>query len=151
MSKRGRPFGTYKGAFPTRINGKRTPLYNKWMSMKARCYQASHPAFSYYQAKGIGVCERWLASFDDFCRDMGEPAPGLTLERVDNAKGYEPGNCKWGTWKEQANNREQGGVKNIRPGSLRQRCKAAGVPYMRAYQRVQRGWTVEDAITKPVE
>lgn len=52
------------------------------------------------------MCERWKV-FENFLADMGERPPGTTLERVDNNKGYEPGNCVWATPKAQAANRRR--------------------------------------------
>jgi hypothetical protein len=139
------PPGWHRSKNPA--TGRPTLLYRKWQSMKARCYQTSHPANAYYRAKGITVCHEWINDFQLFAADMGEPAPGLTLERIDNSKGYSPTNCRWATWKEQANNREQGGHKTIKPDSLRQVCFRAGLPYHRVYQRLRAGWSMRDALT----
>lgn len=73
--------------------------------MRNRCLNPNNRSFARYGGRGITVCERW-SDFANFLADMGErPHPKLSIERVDNEKGYEPGNCKWATAKEQANNR----------------------------------------------
>lgn len=78
--------------------------YVSWQHMKTRCSDPKHPSFHRYGGRGISVCERWL-SFENFLADMGERPAGRTLDRVDNDRGYEPGNCRWATPKEQVNNR----------------------------------------------
>lgn len=122
--------------------------YRKWDSMIGRCYRASHPAFKYYGAAGVTVCDRWRHDAGAFLADLGEPPVGRWLDRIDNAKGYEPGNCRWVTPKESAANRKP---RSQVPGSIRQLARAAGLPYQRVIQRVRRGWTLEHALTIPVQ
>lgn len=82
---------------------------------------------------------------------MGEPPEGLTLGRIDNDKGYEPSNCRWETWKEQAQNRRKGG-KPVDPNSLRQKAIAAGLPYSLVYQRIAFfNWDEQKALTTPAQ
>jgi hypothetical protein len=149
----GRPPGKFKGKFPTSLNGVRTKLYHKWCSMVARCTKPSHPAWKYYGGRNITVCDRWLggnAGFQHFAADMGEPPEGLTLERIDNTRGYEPSNCRWATWAEQARNRDRSG-KALDPTSLRQKAIAAGLPYAPVYLRIKRlGWTEDRALSTPI-
>lgn len=82
----------------------RSKAHRAWNDAIERCSRPSHPSYTHYGARGIVVCERWQA-FENFIADMGEPGPRMTLDRIDNSRGYEPGNCRWTTWKQQARNK----------------------------------------------
>ena len=83
--------------------GKVSPTYATWAGMVARCTNTNMPRFDDYGGRGITLCARWLY-FENFLEDMGERPDGMTLERENNDKGYEPGNCRWATPQEQARN-----------------------------------------------
>lgn len=85
--------------------GGRTGEYESYCSMKTRCLNHNSTSFKNYGGRGISICDRWLDSFENFLEDMRSRPVGLTLERIDNEKNYDPDNCKWGTDIEQANNR----------------------------------------------
>lgn len=82
-----------------------TPVYRAWKSMLNRCYNQAIHNYERYGGRGITVCERWH-KFENFLTDMGErPANNLSLDRIDNEKGYSKENCRWATAKQQAMNR----------------------------------------------
>ena len=82
----------------------KTPTYSAWCHMKARCLDEGSTDFPRWGGRGITVCQRWQDSFEAFYEDMGEKPKGKSIDRLDNSRGYEPGNCAWVTPKEQARN-----------------------------------------------
>lgn len=108
-----RSCGCLKGETTTARN-KATAKHGMWRSnefaiwgkMLSRCYLKASKSYPRYGGRGILVCDRWRTDFAAFFADMG-PRPSLdhSLERVDNNRGYEPGNVVWATRIEQQNNR----------------------------------------------
>lgn len=82
-----------------------TPEYNIWSCMKARCYREYNDHYYIYGARGITVCDEWKNSFITFYEDMGPRPEGMSLDRIDNDKGYSKENCRWATDAEQRANR----------------------------------------------
>lgn len=78
--------------------------YAAWVNMMSRCYTHSNKHFKDYGARGIQVQQSWHDP-SVFVADMGEPGEGQSLERIDNDKPYEHGNCAWATTAEQCRNR----------------------------------------------
>jgi hypothetical protein len=121
--------------------------------MVARCTQPANPAFEHYKQRGITVCDRWR-SFENFLADMGERPEGMTLDRVDNDKGYFLGNCRWATKQVQGNNR----ITNIHfvykdtRYTLAELARATGVAKETLRCRLVRpgGWDVAAAVETPV-
>lgn len=82
------------------------PLYMVWASMRDRCNNPNNRQFADYGGRGIKVCERW-ESYGAWLADMGPRPLGHSLDRRDNNKGYEPGNCRWATRREQQRNQRR--------------------------------------------
>lgn len=83
-----------------------TPEYRAWASMKTRCYNIKHSSYKYYGGRGIKVCDRWIKSFNDFYKDMGDkPSKQFSLDRINCEGDYSPSNCRWADWSTQNLNR----------------------------------------------
>ena len=82
----------------------RTKEYRIWDAMVRRCHNPNHHAFASYGGRGITVCDKWR-TFEGFFEDMGFKPAGMSLDRIDNDKGYSKENCRWATATDQARNR----------------------------------------------
>lgn len=81
-----------------------TKTYNIWQAMKARCSNPKSQYYYCYGGRGIKVCDKWVNSFEEFLKDMGECPKNYSIERLDISKNYEPSNCKWIPLVDQAHN-----------------------------------------------
>lgn len=132
-----------------------TRLYRIWSHIKRRCNDTKSEAYKYYGKRGITICNEWLdfTTFYKWAIDNGYK-DGLTIDRIDNNKGYSPDNCRWITRKKQANNRRsclyfdyQGKTQN-----LMEWCNELDLDYKLVNSRIKKlGWDFEKAINTPVE
>ena len=101
----------------TTHNMSRTRTYKTWISMRSRCNNPTDKFYESYGARGIAVCKEWNESFEAFYNDMGEQPEELSIDRIDNNKGYSRDNCRWATSETQQRNKSNskywfiGGVK----------------------------------------
>jgi hypothetical protein len=123
----------------------RGPEHNSWRSMLGRCYYKKTNGYERYGGRGITVCDKWRRSFEAFYLDMG-PRPGdeYSLERMDNTKGYYPGNMRWATKKEQSRNTRTNRVveHDGRSMCLADWADQLGLPYHLLRKRFYSGWSM---------
>ena len=132
---------------------KQTRFYKVWAQMKQRCNNPKHPRFKDYGGRGITICKRWDL-FSNFFIDMNESyKDNLTLDRINNSKGYSKNNCKWSTYREQNENRRDnkklsfnGLTMTITRWSEKLGIKKSTLD-MRFYKY---GWNIEKCLTTPV-
>lgn len=128
-------------------------LYHIYNHMIDRCTNHRNPSFPRYGGRGITVCNEWLNSFQDFANwaFSNGYSDDLTIDRIDNNKGYSPDNCRWATMKEQSNNREGNRYVTINgeTHTLMEWSEINHIKYMTIIMRISRGWTDEKAVSTP--
>ncbi len=125
---------------------------NIWRDMIRRCTDPRDSSYQRYGGRGIGVCDRWLQSFEAFVGDVGpRPSKAHSIERVDNNGNYEPSNVKWGTCFEQNRNRRDNRIITINgtPRTFSDWCSAYGIRKATVESRLRHGWTEQQAFTVP--
>lgn len=135
----------------TKHGGSASTEYRIWASMKARCINVRNKRFARYGGRGIAVHADWMNDFSKFLADMGcRPSPLHTIERIDNNRNYEPGNCRWATKKEQALNtsRNRRIVVGGREATLGEWAGVTAVKRETIARRLNAGWSPERAIAE---
>lgn len=132
-----------------------TRLYRSWTGMRSRCNDPNCPDYRNYGGRGITVCDEWneyFITFAEWAIDNGY-RDGLTIDRIDNDKGYCPGNCRWVDRLAQNNNRRDNRKLTLNgvTHNLSQWARITGLKENCIRERLRRGWSEEDALTKPVK
>ncbi len=130
---------------------KNTRLYHIWKLIKQRCNNKNNPAYKNYGGRGIAVCDEWrndFQAFYDWSMANGYD-DNLTIDRIDNNKGYSPDNCRWATVKQQAQNRRTTKKYTINNEThcLKDWCELLGLNYRTVHKRIyNHNWSIEKAL-----
>lgn len=140
-------------AAKTTHNEAGTRLYRIWTKMKGRCTNPNDPAYKRYGGCGRTLCEEWkhYERFRDWALANGY-ADNLSIDRINNEKGYSPDNCRWATPKQQANNTRKNRIIefNGETHTLSEWGEITKIKPITIAYRLNNGWDVESALTSPV-
>lgn len=129
------------------------PEYCAWIGMISRCHNPLDPRYRNYGGRGIAVCDQWRDSYEAFLAHVQRrPSSEYSIDRIDNDKGYEPGNVKWSTTREQNNNKRSNRLISFNNLTLTQAQWSAmlGIKVVTLSARLRRfHWSVADALTTP--
>lgn len=131
-------------------------IYRIWCGIKNRCLNTHLKVYPLYGGRGIKICDEWIGdngfqNFYDWAMANGYDDT-LTIDRVDNDKGYSPDNCRWVDMKIQSNNTRRNVCfeYNGETLTISQIARKYNMPYKLLYKRLHNfGWTVEEAVNKP--
>lgn len=149
--------GRQKTALRNYLNGthhlKKHPLYNIWSGIKNRCLCKTSKKYKDYGGRGITICKEWEKDFVSFYNWSIKNGykQGLTIDRIDNNKGYTPQNCRWVDYKIQSLNKRNT-VQFIWNGELLPLviiCDKENISCQLVRDRIRQGWNIEKAILTP--
>lgn len=126
--------------------------YKTWAGIKRRTTSYNEQNSKYYIGRGIKMCDRWLNSFENFLDDMGRaPSPKHSIDRINNNGDYTPDNCRWVTHREQmSNTRATKWIEfNGERHTQEEWGRLTGLGGLTILKRLKRGWSIEDALTRP--
>ena len=128
-----------------------TRLYRIWCGLKERTANDKNPAYKWYGARGISLCDEWqdFETFQKWAVFSGYE-PHLSLDRVNNNGNYEPGNCRWVTPKQQSNNTRKNKLLtyNGETHTVSEWAWITGIGRSTLSNRINRGgWSTEKALT----
>lgn len=135
----------------TTHGGKHTRLYRIWGAMKTRCNNPNASHYHRYGGRGITVCAEWsddFAAFRDWAMANGYQ-DDLTIDRIDNDKGYSPDNCRWTSQAEQGSNKQRSNhlTVNGETHTITEWSRRTGIPQSTIWKRIfEYQWTPERAI-----
>jgi hypothetical protein len=142
----------------TKHGQSRTKLYKTWTSMIQRCHNTRATQYADYGGRGISVCLEWkddFQNFHDWALTSGYESH-LTIDRINNEKGYGPSNCRWATMEDQQKNKretkgyhylEYQGIRDTLSGWSKRLGSTANI----VWSRLKKGWSIEAAITTPID
>jgi len=128
----------------------RTPTYQSYYSMLARCLNPKAHAFDKYGGRGIQVCDKWVSSFQSFLSDMGaRPSMKHSLGRINNDGHYCPENCRWEDDVQQQNNTSQNHFIEVDGDRLTiaQWSRKTGIKMSTIRYRIKKGWPAKEAVS----
>lgn len=143
--------GCYHRDAVTKHGGHNAHEYRAWQSARIRCSSPKHKSYRRYGGRGIVMHREWADDFHAFLRHIGpRPSNKHTLDRKDNSKGYVPGNVRWATMTEQANNRDNNRLieHEGKIWSLHELAEHCGIRYETLHYRLYTArWPIQKALS----
>lgn len=155
-----RSCGCYQREITSRISRKHgdsgkngSKLYLVWQSMKYRCSNKNDKGYKHYGGRGIKLCKQWhdYRAFKKWALAHGY-REDLQIDRINNDGNYTPKNCQWVPHKQNMRNTRRTRWETIKgkTKSLAEWCEIYDVSYKTVHARLERGWDLLDALTRPL-
>lgn len=136
------------------VGHRTTPEYHAWIAMRQSCSNPSCTAYPRYGGRGVRVCERWQESFANFLADVGKrPSADHVFSRRDKKGHFEPTNVHWILRSTRSRSRRNNRILeyNGQKRSVAEWAEMKGIHPRTVGSRLDRGWTIEQALETPVK